>query len=124
MAKEKEEKKPEKKPSKTPEQIEAEKAAKIAKKAEMAAKAKEGGEQKAAEEAESDRLGNREILENYLAAPVDSATLVLVVTTVVIAVWYRSVVDLEWVTDRMIAAYAIRGTATAEDLLPTAPPGP
>ena len=44
MAKDKDEKKPEKKPSKTPEQIEAEKAAKIAKKAEMAAKAKEAVE--------------------------------------------------------------------------------
>jgi len=43
MAKDKDEKKPEKKPTKSPEQIEAEKAAKIAKKAEMAAKAKEQG---------------------------------------------------------------------------------
>jgi len=51
MAKDKDEKKSEKKPSKTPEQIEAEKAAKVAKKAEMAAKAKEGGEAKAAEAA-------------------------------------------------------------------------
>jgi hypothetical protein len=48
----KEEKKQDKKATRTPEQIEAEKAAKIAKKAEMAAKAKEavaGSETKAAE---------------------------------------------------------------------------
>lgn len=37
--------------------------------------------------------------------------LVLVVTTVVIAVWYRSVVDLEWVTDR-----AIRSSNLAKNL--------
>jgi large subunit ribosomal protein L5 len=41
MAKDKDEKKQDKKPTRTPEQIEAEKAAKVAKKAEMAAKAKE-----------------------------------------------------------------------------------
>ena len=38
--------------------------------------------------------------------------------------WTDDRCPVEWVTDRMIAAYAIRGTATAEDLLPTAPPGP
>lgn len=37
--------------------------------------------------------------------------LVLVLTTVVIAVWYRSVVDLEWVTDR-----AIRSSSFARNL--------
>jgi len=28
---------------------------------------------------------------------------------------------VEWVTDRMIAAYALRGASRAERLLPTAP---
>jgi hypothetical protein len=37
--------------------------------------------------------------------------LVLIVTTVVIAVWYRSVVDLEWVTDR-----ALRSSSFAKNL--------
>src|SRR4051794_16754414 len=36
---------------------------------------------KKAEEEDERRLGNRELLENYLAAPSDFATLVLVVTT-------------------------------------------
>jgi hypothetical protein len=40
------------------------------------------------------------------------------------APWTDDRCPVEWVTDRMIAAYAIRGKATAEDLLPTAPPGP
>ncbi len=38
--------------------------------------------------------------------------------------WTDDRCPVEWVTDRMIADYAIRGQATAEDLLPTAPPGP
>jgi len=38
--------------------------------------------------------------------------LVLVVTTVVIAVWYRSVVDLEWVTDRTIRASSFAKSLT------------
>lgn len=33
--------------------------------------------------------------------------LVVILTTVVIAVWYRSVVDLEWVTDRAIRSSAL-----------------
>jgi hypothetical protein len=37
--------------------------------------------------------------------------LVLILTTVVVAVWYRSVVDLEWVTDR-----AIRSSSFAKNL--------
>jgi spermidine synthase len=37
--------------------------------------------------------------------------------------WTDDRCPVEWVTDRMIADYAIRGQATAEDLLPTAPPG-
>ena len=38
--------------------------------------------------------------------------------------WTDDRCPVEWVTDRMIAAYAIRGQATAEDLLPTAPGAP
>ena len=38
--------------------------------------------------------------------------------------WTDDRCPVEWVTDRMIAAYALRGQATAEDLLPTAPTGP
>ena len=37
--------------------------------------------------------------------------------------WTDDRCPVEWVTDRMIASYAIRGKATAEDLLPTAPDG-
>ena len=37
--------------------------------------------------------------------------------------WTDDRCPVEWVTDRMIASYAIRGQATAEDLLPTAPGG-
>ena len=40
------------------------------------------------------------------------------------APWTDDRCPVEWVTDRMIAAYAIRGEATAEDLLPTAPASP
>jgi hypothetical protein len=35
--------------------------------------------------------------------------------------WTDDRAPVEWVTDRMIAAYALRGAGTAEDLLPTAP---
>jgi spermidine synthase len=35
--------------------------------------------------------------------------------------WTDDRAPVEWVTDRMIAAYALRGAAGAEDLLPTAP---
>jgi spermidine synthase len=35
--------------------------------------------------------------------------------------WTDDRCPVEWITDRMIAAYAIRGQATPEDLLPTAP---
>ncbi|HET6476970.1 MAG TPA: fused MFS/spermidine synthase [Thermoleophilia bacterium] len=35
--------------------------------------------------------------------------------------WTDDRAPVEWVTDRMIAAYALRGAATPEDLLPTAP---
>jgi spermidine synthase len=35
--------------------------------------------------------------------------------------WTDDHAPVEWVTDRMIAAYALRGAAAAEDLLPTAP---
>jgi hypothetical protein len=38
--------------------------------------------------------------------------------------WTDDRCPVEWVTDRMIAAYALRGQATAEDLLPTAPTTP
>ena len=38
--------------------------------------------------------------------------------------WTDDRCPVEWVTDRMIAAYALRGQATAEDLLPTAPDRP
>jgi spermidine synthase len=38
--------------------------------------------------------------------------------------WTDDRCPVEWVTDRMIAAYAVRGQATAEDLLPTAPANP
>jgi hypothetical protein len=38
--------------------------------------------------------------------------LVLILTTVTIAVWYRSVVDLEWVTDRTIRASAFASRLT------------
>jgi spermidine synthase len=38
--------------------------------------------------------------------------------------WTDDRCPVEWVTDRMIAAYAIRGQSTAEDLLPTAPTSP
>ena len=37
--------------------------------------------------------------------------------------WTDDHCPVEWLTDRMIAAYALRGKATAEDLLPTAPDG-
>ena len=36
--------------------------------------------------------------------------------------WTDDRAPVEWITDRMIAAYAMRGQATSEDLLPTAPP--
>jgi hypothetical protein len=36
--------------------------------------------------------------------------------------WTDDRAPVEWVTDRMIAAYALRGAAGTEDLLPTAPP--
>lgn len=35
--------------------------------------------------------------------------------------WTDDRAPVEWITDRMIAAYAIRGTAASEELLPTAP---
>jgi len=35
--------------------------------------------------------------------------------------WTDDRAPVEWVTDRMIAAYALRGAAGTEDLLPTAP---
>ena len=35
--------------------------------------------------------------------------------------WTDDRAPVEWVTDRMIAAYALRGAATPETLLPTAP---
>ena len=35
--------------------------------------------------------------------------------------WTDDRAPVEWITDRMIAAYALRGAATSEDLLPTAP---
>ncbi len=35
--------------------------------------------------------------------------------------WTDDHAPVEWITDRMIAAYALRGAATSEDLLPTAP---
>ena len=35
--------------------------------------------------------------------------------------WTDDRAPVEWITDRMIAAYAVRGRGTAEDLLPTAP---
>jgi hypothetical protein len=38
--------------------------------------------------------------------------LVLIVTTVVIAVWYRSVVDIEWVTDRTIRSSSFAKSLT------------
>jgi Yip1 domain len=38
--------------------------------------------------------------------------LVLIVTTVVIVVWYRSIVDIEWVTDRTIRASAFASRLT------------
>jgi hypothetical protein len=38
--------------------------------------------------------------------------LVLILTTVTIAVWYRSVVDLEWVTDRAIRSSALASRLT------------
>jgi spermidine synthase len=36
--------------------------------------------------------------------------------------WTDDRAPVEWITDRMIAAYAMRGQGTSEDLLPTAPP--
>lgn len=39
------------------------------------------------------------------------------------APWTDDRCPVEWVTDRMIAAYALRGQAATEDLLPTAPSG-
>ncbi len=38
--------------------------------------------------------------------------------------WTDDRCPVEWVTDRMIAAYAIQGQVTGEDLLPTAPDSP
>ena len=35
--------------------------------------------------------------------------------------WTDDRAPVEWITDRMIAAYAMRGQTTSEDLLPTAP---
>jgi len=35
--------------------------------------------------------------------------------------WTDDRAPVEWVTDRMIAAYALRGGGDTEDLLPTAP---
>ncbi len=35
--------------------------------------------------------------------------------------WTDDRAPVEWITDRMIAAYAVRGATTGEDLLPTAP---
>ena len=35
--------------------------------------------------------------------------------------WTDDRAPVEWVTDRMIAAYALRGAAIPETLLPTAP---
>jgi hypothetical protein len=35
--------------------------------------------------------------------------------------WTDDRAPVEWITDRMIAAYALRGAETPEQLLPTAP---
>jgi hypothetical protein len=35
--------------------------------------------------------------------------------------WTDDRAPVEWITDRMIASYALRGAETSEQLLPTAP---